>query len=184
MTILPLLSLLALSFAAAAYPEGPCADPVVVGSATTVQVGDAQVLMSSFSCPSESEPKKRGTLTARAPRDVCGEPCTIVSCLDIGTSPSGSDCAIIADAMDILAADLGSTYALNASNGYYKQLVFGTCLTYIGVSAEEDTTACWSDWSSIIGQLLNACPESPIGACTSFPPDITWADFSMEIRHS
>ncbi|KAJ6518781.1 hypothetical protein C8R45DRAFT_949214 [Mycena sanguinolenta] len=185
MAKLSALTLLALCFAAAAYHEGPCADAVVVGNATTVQVGDAQVLLSSFSCPSESESKKRGTLTARAPRDVCGEPCTIVSCLDSGTSPaSGSDCAIIADAIDILAAQLGPTYALNASNGYYKQLVFGTCLTYIGVSAEEDTTACWSDWSSIIGQLLTACPESPNGGCTSFPPDISWADFSMGISRS
>ncbi|KAF7370618.1 hypothetical protein MSAN_00694800 [Mycena sanguinolenta] len=167
MTRLSILSLLALSLVAAAYTEGPCADAVVVGNTTTVQ--------------------KRGTLAARAPRDVCGEPCSIVSCLDSGsgTSPaSGSDCAIIADAIDILAAELGPTYALNASNGYYKQLVFGTCLTYIGVSAEEDTTACWSDWSSIIGQLLNACPESSNGGCTSLPPDITWADFSIGILHS
>ncbi|KAJ7606157.1 hypothetical protein DFH06DRAFT_1348246 [Mycena polygramma] len=72
------------------------------------------------------------------------------------------------------------TYPLTSANGYYKQLVFGTCLTYIGVSAEEDTEACWSDWSTIIKQLLSACPTESIGACTSFPPDITWADFSME----
>ncbi|KAJ7252776.1 hypothetical protein B0H12DRAFT_1233861 [Mycena haematopus] len=159
MTRLSVLSLLALVLVIIAHPgpgqasaTGPCADAVVVGNAT-VEVGDAQVLVSSFSCPSKE--RVAGSLTARAPRDVCGEPCTIVSCLDIGpgASPaSGSDCAIIADAIDILSAQLGPTYLLNASNGYYKQLVFGTCLTYIGVSAEEDTEACWSDWE---------CPSSP-----------------------
>ncbi|KAF8216473.1 hypothetical protein K438DRAFT_1797267 [Mycena galopus ATCC 62051] len=192
MTRFSVLSLLTLVLTATAHSgpahaplAGPCTDAIVVGNAT-VQVGDAQVLVSSFSCPSEEQKRAAGTLAARtAPRDVCGEQCTTVACLDIGSTPADSDCAIIADAINIVNANLGPTYLLNSTNGYYKQLVFGTCLTYIGVSAEVDTEACWSDWSSIIGQLIAACPGSPIGACTSSPPALGGiAAFSMEIRHS
>ncbi|KAF8216472.1 hypothetical protein K438DRAFT_1797265 [Mycena galopus ATCC 62051] len=192
MTRFSVLSLLTLVITATAHSgpahaplAGPCADAVVVGNAT-VQVGDAQVLVSSFSCPSEEQKRAAGTFAARtAPRDVCGEQCTNLVCLNIGTAPTDSDCAVIADAIEILSADLGRTYLLNSTNGYYKQLVFGTCLTYIGVSAEEDTEACWSDWSSIIGQMLTTCPGSPNIGCTSIPPDLPGiADFSIGIQHS
>ncbi|KAK6992194.1 hypothetical protein R3P38DRAFT_3087610 [Favolaschia claudopus] len=181
--LLATISLFTSPLAANAYPNS-CADPVLVGN-TTIQVKDAQVLMSSFSCPSENSPADKPA--ARAPRNVCGEPCTLVSCDNITGSPSpgsGSDCAIIADAMEILSAELGPTYLLNATNGYFKQLVFGSCFTFIGVSAQEDTEACWSDWSAIIKQLLNTCPTQSSGACTSIPPDLTFADFSMQIRRS
>ncbi|KAJ7115949.1 hypothetical protein C8R44DRAFT_927760 [Mycena epipterygia] len=191
---LSMLPLLTLALAANAYPErqarapsiGLCSDPAVVGN-TTIQVGAAQVLMSSFSCASDSganayNSRTPGAIAARTTRNVCHEQCTIVSCIGTGDVPASSDCAIIADAIGILSADLGPTYLLNASNGYFKQLVYGTCLTFIGVSAQEDTEACWSDWASIINQLLSACPGSPNGACTSAPPALTFADFLIEIR--
>ncbi|KAJ7606161.1 hypothetical protein DFH06DRAFT_1348250 [Mycena polygramma] len=52
------------------------------------------------------------TLSARATRNVCGEKCTVVSCIGGGTPASGTDCAIIADAIDILSAELGAYTAL------------------------------------------------------------------------
>ncbi|KAK7012218.1 hypothetical protein R3P38DRAFT_3019938 [Favolaschia claudopus] len=181
--LLATMFLLTSTLAANTYPN-PCADAGLVSN-LTIQVRDAQVLMSSLSCPSQELPAHK--LAARAPRNVCGEPCTLVSCDNITGSPSpgsGNDCAIIADAMEILSAELGPTYLLNATNGYFKQLVFGSCLTFVGVSAQEDTEACWSDWSAIVRQLLNTCPTQSSGACTSIPPGLTFADFSMQIRRS
>ncbi|KAJ7442259.1 hypothetical protein FB451DRAFT_111599 [Mycena latifolia] len=186
---LSILPLLAFTLAANAYPGyapstgPPCADAAMLSN-TTIQVGSAQVLMSGFSCDSESDTGSKSTsLAARTtPRDVCGDVCSIISCIGSGDVPASSDCAIIADAIGILSSSLGPTYLLTAANGYYKQLVYGTCLTYIGVSAQVDTEACWSDWASIIMQLLSACPGSPNGACTALPPGLNAAAFSMEIR--
>ncbi|KAJ7898408.1 hypothetical protein B0H13DRAFT_2031750 [Mycena leptocephala] len=174
-------------------PEYPFADATIVSNSTIQQlddlVGDAQVLMTGFSRGSESNtghtPDTGSTLAARTARNVCGETCTLVTCLGSSAVPgSGSDCAIIADAIEILSAQLGPTYLLNSTNGYLKQLTFGRCVTLIGVSAQEDTLACWSDWSSIIGQLLSACPTKQIGGCTSFPTDLGFGDFTIDVRRS
>ncbi|KAJ6591589.1 hypothetical protein DFH09DRAFT_1306319 [Mycena vulgaris] len=187
MFILSVLSLLTLALVGHGYPGHapsagpPCADAVILSNAT-IQVGAAQVLMSGFSCGVDAEPKRSSLAARDAPRDICNFACTIVSCDAVGTGdvPAASDCGIIADAIDVLSSTLGPTYLLNSSNGYFKQFVHGTCLTYIAVSSEKDTEACWSDWASIIRQLLSACPGSPIGACTSIPPAQTFAAFSME----
>ncbi|KAJ7504407.1 hypothetical protein B0H11DRAFT_2273546 [Mycena galericulata] len=185
LSVLPALVLALTVHAYQAQSAGPCSDATVLSN-STIQVGPAQVRMSSFSCTSNPAPPPRAvspdTSLARRTDDICGDVCTIVSCFGTGDVPAASDCAIIADAIDIMSADLGPTYELSATNGYYKQFTFGTCLTYIGVSAEVDTQACWSDWSRIIGQLLAACPGSPIGACTAAPPGLPVAAFSMEIR--
>ncbi|KAF7290980.1 hypothetical protein HMN09_01276700 [Mycena chlorophos] len=172
----------------------PCSDAVVLDR-RTIQVGDNQVVLSGLSCPSDpglessnrDRAQAKSSLTTRTTRDVCGEPCTNLFCFTSGSFPIASDCAIIADALTILSTNLGPTYQLNATNGYYKQLVFGTCLTYIGVSAEEDTEACWSDWITVITDISDECntpARGPYGACTSFPPDLTYADFSMGLGHS
>ncbi|KAJ7224274.1 hypothetical protein GGX14DRAFT_694045 [Mycena pura] len=197
LSVLALASTLAATalpgFQSPASAVSPCGDAAtVVISNTTIQVGAEQVHMSSFSCAGvtgSTTVTPHPSLAARTTRNVCGEPCTIVSCIDEGLPvPQDSDCAIIADAIGILGSQVlgpgGTTYELNAANGFFKQLVFGTCMTDIGVSAEEDTEACWSDWASIITQLIAACPGMPIGGCTSVPPGLTFADWSMEIRHS
>nr|GAT53055.1 predicted protein [Mycena chlorophos] len=170
----------------------PCSDAVVLDR-RTIQVGDNQVLLSGLSCPTgtthrdRAQAQAKSNLATRTTRDVCGEPCTNLLCFTSGSFPAASDCAIIADALTILSTNLGPTYQLNATNGYYKQLVFGTCLTYIGVSAEEDTEGCWSDWITVINDISDECntpARGRYGACTSFPPDLSYADFSMGLGHS
>lgn len=90
-------------------------------------------------------------------------------------SPPGlnrNDCTTIATAITILQASLGAypssqcirneilqsilgtTYNLDSTNGYYKQLNFGSCVAYIGVSAQQPTQACWSDLVSIFSLSL------------------------------
>ncbi|KAJ7434210.1 hypothetical protein B0H11DRAFT_2258611 [Mycena galericulata] len=191
MLVLSLLALLSLALAAHVYPTksaGRCPGATVLSN-SIIQVGPAQVHMSSFSCPpkAESAPRPPRTLTpgnnlaARQNDSVCGDVYSFTACFGTGDVPAASDCAVIADAIDILSAELGPTYELNATNGYHKELTFGTCLTFIEVPADLDRVACWSDWSRIITQLLAVCPGSPIGECQAIVPGIFSQAFLLDV---
>lgn len=191
LSVLCLFSLVLAARASPALSTGPCANPAVVSN-STIQVGDAQVLMSSFSCASESESRAVGPDSSLAARtvDVCGDTCVWASCqlinaaLNISaqapssralepelsplraTAPSSRTLSTSSARTSVSGLHaqfpsapahsiyVGATYELTAANGYFKQLVFGTCLSFIGVSAQVDTEACWSDWVRLVVRCI------------------------------
>ncbi|KAL5514109.1 hypothetical protein ACEPAG_2870 [Sanghuangporus baumii] len=178
-----------------------CPSAVVVNS-TTINVDGNEIQSTTFECPDDSlsargdesllvarslvivpntfpDVAKRNAAECKtaAPECQCGQPTTCTCTNTTPNAPTGLDCTILIDSLQVIPQLQGSTFVVHSRT--FQLLQFQSCAiefsNLVGGTRDQPVEYCWDEMSALMGLSNQDCLEDNVSSGASCTPsDAMW----------